>query len=84
MDEFCEWTTERSCIQAMTLSNTTSEKITGSTAAYDTNCGHYYNPYIGVEKPVITKNEFGDDICPWCGRKIEYMDLSEEDWENDE
>lgn len=45
---------------------------------YDTDCGHTYFLYVrGVDQP--KRNENGEyDICPWCGKKIEYNDGN--DW----
>lgn len=45
---------------------------------YDTDCGHTYFPYIrGFDQPKrIEDGEY--DICPWCGKKIEYNEGN--DW----
>lgn len=41
---------------------------------YDTECGHTYFPYVKTfDQPhPIEDREY--DICPWCGKKIEYND----------
>lgn len=46
-----------------------------------TDCGHTYFPYIrSFDQPKIIED--GEcDICPWCGKKIEY---NEENCCNDE
>lgn len=46
-----------------------------------TDCGHTYFPYIrGFDQPKrIEDGEY--DICPWCGKKIEY---NEENCNEDE
>lgn len=37
---------------------------------YDTNCGHYYNPYIKFNGQPRTNGT----TCPWCGRQIGYKE----------
>ena len=45
---------------------------------YDTDCGHTYFPYVkGFDQPKrIEDGEY--DICPWCGKRIEYNEGN--DW----
>lgn len=42
---------------------------------YLTECGHSYNPYVKSEQ----QPQKEDDICPYCGKPIEYVEEDEED-----
>ena len=45
---------------------------------YDTECGHTYFPYVKTFDQPHPIEDGEHDICPWCGKKIEYNDGN--DW----
>lgn len=51
--------------------------------AYDTECGHYYNRMIDLscDQPSMETLESGEEVCPWCGKIIEFEDEEEEEYD---
>lgn len=70
--ECCTWTTDES-----------------NTFCYSTDCGHNRNTvnWRDMREPDILKNENGEEICPYCGKIIEWNDIDydalREEEEND-
>lgn len=55
---------------------------------WDTDCGECHNPYIrGTSRPEVKKDKDGDNVCPYCGKKIlynedRYNEAQEEEYED--
>lgn len=49
--------------------------------SYETECGKSYNPYIKTATGIYPKREEvgDDDICPYCGKVIDYNDIEEDE-----
>lgn len=47
----------------------------GQPGRWDTDCGHVYFPYV---ESVYQPKQEDDDVCPWCGRNIEYNEEEDE------